>query len=199
MDYLLVNTGLRKINKTLDKIFIEINKKIKSLDSSTILEIGIGNGNKSIPISKKYKFKKYYGIERIEKIYNSFVENNIKYNSDIVSYNMDLIKFVKYTDKKFDIILLINVIHLIGLDNLIEQVKDIIKPNTIIIIQNPLPKPIGWGNKKFVKDSDEYDETKWINFKSQLEDCYSNILNSKYLYKIKKDDEYNFYIIKINS
>lgn len=197
MDYLLVNTELREINKTLDKIFTEINKKIKPIDSSLILEIGIGNGNKSIPISQKYKFLKYYGIEPLEKIYNAFIENNNKYNSDIISYNMDLIKFVNYIDEKFDIILLINVIHFIGFDNLIVQIKDIIKQNTIIIIQNPLPKPTGWGNKKFVKDSNEYDEKKWLNFKSKLDDCYSKILNSKYFYKIKYDDKYYFFIIKI--
>ena len=112
---------------------------------------------------------------------------------------MDLTKFVNYTNEKFDIILLINVIHFIGLDNLILQIKEIIKQDTIIIIQNPLPKPTGWGNKKFVKDSDEYDEKKWLYFKSKLEDCYSNIYNSKYLYKNKKDDKYYFFIIKINS
>ena len=68
MNYLLKNTELREINKTLDKIFTEINKKIKPLSSSIILEIGIGTGNKSIPISKKYNFKKYYGIEPLEYI-----------------------------------------------------------------------------------------------------------------------------------
>ena len=33
MDYLLINTELREINKSLDKIFTEINNKIKPLDS----------------------------------------------------------------------------------------------------------------------------------------------------------------------
>ena len=80
MNYLLLHTELRERNKTLDKIFTEINKKIKPIDSLIILEIGIGNGNRSIPISQKYKFKKYYGIEPLENIYNVFVENKGQFN-----------------------------------------------------------------------------------------------------------------------
>ena len=61
-EYLLVNTNLRQINKTLDSIFKYINN-LNPLNLMTVLEIGIGTGNSSIPIEKHYNFKKYYGIE----------------------------------------------------------------------------------------------------------------------------------------
>ena len=197
MDYLLKNTELREINLTLDSILSDINDNHKALKKINLLEIGIGNGNKSIPIFNKYEFKNYYGIEPIESVYNIFIEMCNKYNCGIKSFNVDLKEFVTNTDKKFDVILLTNVIHFIGFDNLIEQIKYIIKPNAFIIIQNPHPKPIGWGNIQYVKDSDEFDEKKWLKFKSKLENCYSEISNSKYLYKTKSDNKYIFFVLKI--
>ncbi len=60
MNYLLTNTKLRPINETLNSLFSYINK-YKSLNKMRVLEIGIGNGSSSIPMSAK--FKSYYGIE----------------------------------------------------------------------------------------------------------------------------------------
>ena len=49
-----------------------------------------------------------------------------------------------------------------------------------------------------MKDSDEYDENKWLKFKNQLEICYDSLKNSKYLHKFESDDKYNFYLLQIN-
>ena len=195
MDYLLINTDLRPINKTLYSIFKYINK-YKPLKQMTVLEVGIGNGNKSIPISQY--FKSYFGIEPLKYIYDVFIDMCKKNNSIIKSYNMNLEKFSTTTNKKFDLIILINVIHFVGIDNLIKQSQKILKKNAFIIIQNPHVQPIGWGNKQFVKDSDEYDENKWLKFKNQLEICYDSLKNSKYLHKFESDDKYNFYLLQIN-
>lgn len=197
MDYLLEKKDLREINLTLDKIFSNINNKYKHLDKLSILEVGIGNGNKSIPIAKKYKFKKYYGLEPLKKIYDVFIESSKMHNSKIISYNMDLNEFVTKIKIKFDIILLINVIHFIGLEKLLETINPMLIPGGFVIIQNPHAKPSGWGNKQFVADSINYDEKKWLKFKSQLDKCYSDLSNSKYLHKIETDNKYIFFILNI--
>ena len=196
MDYLLTNTNLRPINETFDLILSDINNK-KSLKRMRVLEIGIGNGNCSIPMSKY--FRSYYGIEPLTNIYNVFIETCNKHNCKIKSYNMDLEEFVNKTTKKFDMIILRNVIHFIGYDELIRQIKKIIKEDSIIIIQNAQANPIGWGNKEFVKDSINFNEHKWNKFKNKLEECYKSLQNSRYLYRYEQDSKYNFFILKSNN
>jgi len=194
MNYLLTNTELRPINETLNSLFSYINK-YKSLNKMRVLEIGIGNGNSSIPMSTK--FKSYYGIEPLTHIYDVFVKSCKKHNCSIKSYNMDLEKFVNTTNKKFDLIILRNVIQFIGHNELIKQCKKIVKKNAFIIIQNAKAEPVNWGNKELNKDSAEFNEIKWLKYKNLLETHYSSLLTSKYFDKFKKDDRYVFYVLKI--
>ena len=194
MNYLLTNTELRPINETMDSLFSYINK-YKSLNKMRVLEIGIGNGNYSIPMS--VKFKSYYGIEPLSHIYDVFIKSCKKHKCGIKSYNMNLEKFVNTTNKKFDLIILRNVIQFIGHDELIKQCKKIVKKNAFIIIQNAKPEPVGWANKEWCKDSPEFNEIKWLKYKTQLETCYSALLNSKYFDKFDKDDRYVFYVLQI--
>ena len=194
MNYLLTNTELRPINETLNSLFSYINK-YKSLNKMRVLEIGIGNGNSSIPMSTK--FKSYYGIEPLTHIYDVFVKSCKKHNCSIKSYNMDLEKFVNTTNKKFDLIILRNVIQFIGHNELIKQCKKIVKKNAFIIIQNAKAEPVNWGNKELNKDSAEFNEIKWLKYKNLLETHYSSLLTSKYFDKFKKDDRYVFYVLKM--
>ena len=166
MDYLLKNTELKPISETLESIFSYINL-LKSLNKMRILEIGIGNGTYSIPMSKK--FRSYYGIEPLSHIYDVFIKSCLAHDCRIKSYNMDLVQFATTTDKKFDMIILKNVIHFIGYDELIKQCCKIVKRNAFIIIQNPLAKPINWGNKELNVDSDNFNEIKWLKFKKKFQ------------------------------
>ena len=93
-------------------------------------------------------------------------------------------------------IILRNVIHLIDYDDLIKLSNKIIKKDSFIIIQGLQAIPVGWGNKIFNKDSNEFQEEKWLKFKNHLEECYNNLLNSKYLDKVEKNDKNNFFILK---
>jgi len=160
-----------------------------------VLEIGIGNGSSSIPMSAK--FKSYYGIEPSSDVYDVFIKSCEKHNCSIKSYNMDLEKFVNTTNKKFDLIILRNVIQFIGHNELIKQCKKIVKKNAFIIIQNAKAEPVGWGNKELNKDSAEFNEIKWLKYKNLLETHYGSLLNSKYFDKFKKDDRYVFYVLKM--
>jgi len=192
-DYLLKDTNLKPINETLESLFSYINK-YKSLKKMRVLEIGIGNGNYSIPMSKN--FKSYYGIEPIPEIYEVFIESCKKHNCNIKSYNMDFEQFINNNNKKFDLIILRNVIHLIDYDDLIKLSAKIVKKNAFIIIQNKQALPVSWGNKQFVKDSSYFNETKWLVFKNHLEKCYNNLLDSKYLDKFEKNEKDYFFILK---
>ena len=194
MNYLLTNTELRPINDTMNSLFSYINK-YKSLNKMRVLEIGIGNGNSSIPMS--VKFKSYYGIEPLTHIYDVFVKSCKKHNCSIKSYNMDLEKFVNTTNKKFDLIILRNVIQFIGRDELIKQCKKIVKKNAFIIIQNSKAEPVSWGDKELNKDSAEFNEIKWLKYKNRLETHYMSLLNSKYFDKFDKDERYVFYVLKM--
>lgn len=139
MNYLLKNTDLIPINKTLDLLFSYINN-YKLLNKMRVLEIGVGNGNVSIPISTK--FKSYYGIKQLTHIYDFFIESCKKHNCNIKSFNMDLHEFATFIDKKFDLIFLKNVIHFIGYKDLINDCKKIVKKDAFIIIQNARAKPM---------------------------------------------------------
>ena len=194
MNYLLTPTKLIPINETLNSLFSYINK-YKSLNKMRVLEIGIGNGNSSIPMS--VKFKSYYGIEPLSNIYDVFIKSCKEHKCSIKSYNMDLEKFVNTTNKKFDLIILRNVIQFIGHNELIKQCKKIVKKNAFIIIQNRKAHPFGWGDKELNKDSAEFNEIKWLKYKNLLESHYSVLLNSKYFDKFDKDDRYVFYVLKI--
>lgn len=193
-DYLLTRTKLIPINETLNSLFSYINK-YKSLNKMRVLEIGIGNGNSSIPMS--VKFKSYYGIEPLSNIYDVFIKSCKEHKCSIKSYNMDLEKFVNTTNKKFDLIILRNVIQFIGHNELIKQCKKIVNKNAFIIIQNRKAHPFGWGDKELNKDSAEFNEIKWLKYKNLLESHYSVLLNSKYFDKFDKDDRYVFYVLKI--
>jgi 16S rRNA G527 N7-methylase RsmG len=199
MSYLLKKSKeLIPINKTLNLMFLHINN-YKSLKKMRVLEIGIGNGVSSIPMSKE--FKSYYGIEPTSKIYEIFIEFCIKNNCSIKSYNVDFEQFTNNykSKKKFDLVILRNVIHFIGYDDLIRLSKRIVKTNAFILIQNSQAKPVGWGNKKFVEDSLEFNEAQWLKYKSQLEKTYNDLSGSKYLDKFEKDDMFNYFLFKTNN
>lgn len=198
MDYLLKNTELKPINETFESILKDIDKK-KPLNEMRVLEIGIGTGIYSIPIEKK--FKSYYGIEPLKKIYDVLIELKKTHNSYIKCFNMSLEEFVHKntvnatSSKLFDIVILKNVIHFIGYDDVIKHCRKIVKKNAFIIIQNAQAKPIGWGNSELVKDSINFNENKWLGFKNKLEICFNSLLNSKYLDKYEKDNKYVFFVL----
>jgi cyclopropane fatty-acyl-phospholipid synthase-like methyltransferase len=162
-----------------------------------VLEIGFGIGDCSIQMS--LKFKSYYGIEPLKELYDVFIELSKTYNNKIKSFNMNLKDFVSKTNKKFDMIILRNVIHFIGYEKLIYQCSKIVKQKAYIIIQNTLAKPIRWGNTEFIQDSINFNEIKWLKFKDQLDTLYDNLLNSSYLHKYKTDDKFIFVVLKTNN
>ena len=165
---------------------------------SNILEIGIGIGHKSINLAKL--FDNYYGIEQLNDIYQICKENLLNHKSDVTLLNMDLKTFVnltKNTDLKFNLVILTNSIHFIGLDNLFQLIKKIIGSPGYIIIINPIARPYGWGDKELCEDSDKFNKQKWIKHRDKLKSIYNDLDNSPFLLKKTKNDFNYYYLLKL--
>jgi hypothetical protein len=164
---------------------------------SRILEVGIGSGNKSIKLSKL--FRSYYGIEPNKEIYDIFIKLCQNYSCKIKSYNINFNDFVNITNKKFKIILLINVIHFMDLDDFISKCKKISPSNLdgFILIQNPKAIPSGWADEKLCKDSELFDQNKWTKFREKLKSIYDELTKSKYFVKKDMNDLYHYFLLKI--
>ena len=162
------------------------------------MEVGIGTGNKSIMLAKL--FKSYYGLEPNVELYNIFTDLCIQNNCKIKSFNMDLDTFIKNTNKLFQLIYMENLIHFLDQDfnNLIVGLTKILDKQTgFILIKNPKAMPYGWGNQEFCKDSEHFNEFKWIRFRDKLKSIYLKLSDSKYLVKYDLDDFYHYWLFKI--
>ena len=95
-----------------------LKSKIKLNKSTTILDMGCGRANIISSLQKKYRFKnKPIGIDIIR-------NKNIKKN--IIFIKIDGHSFLKKTNKKFDLILIKQTIHLFSknqIKSLLSQVK----------------------------------------------------------------------------
>ena len=106
-------------NKYILSFYKFLKTKIKINKKTTILDIGCGRANIISFLQKKYKFQnKPIGIDIVK-------SNNAKKN--IVFKKTDAIKYLKKTDKKFDLILIKQTIHFFSknkLDFFIDLAKE---------------------------------------------------------------------------
>ena len=198
MDHFKLNTNIKPIDPQLIKIFDYINLTYQiDIYDSRVLEVGIGSGNKSIELAKL--FRSYYGIEPNKEIYTMLTELCAKYECKIKTYNTSFNEFIDTTDKKFNLILLVNVIHFMNLDDFISKCKNITstKSDSFILIKNPKARPYGWADKKICKDSEQFDENKWTKFRERLKTIYDEISKSKYFVKKYTNDVYHYFLLKI--
>jgi len=187
---------LKPVNPTLIEIFEFINQNESSnIFKSNVLEVGLGTGNKSIKLSKL--FDNYYGIEPDIELYKIFLKQCKKYNCEIKSFNINLNSFIFETELKFDLIILENVIHFLNLEEFFSNVIKILNNKKYILIKNPKAKPYGWGAKVFCADSKEFNESKWIIFRKQLKNIYSDLDKNKNLVKKISNDTSHFFLFKI--
>ncbi len=165
---------VRPVDPILTDLFILIKNNYNiNIYNYRVLEIGNGTGNKSIELAKL--FVSYYAIESDNELYNKQIEFLKQHNSRIKSFNMGWIGFVTSTEKKFKLIYLENVIHLIDYNQFFNYAKNILYPSSFILIKTPVSKPFGWGYNKFNKSSEHFDATQWQKFKIQLIECYNTL------------------------
>ncbi len=167
----------------------------KNIFKSNVLEIGFGTGHKSIELSKL--FDNYYGIEPDSGLYKIFEKLCKKSDCKIKSFNMNLDDFVEKTDLKFDLVILENVIHFINFEDFFRDIKKILNPGGYVLIKNGKAIPYGWGNKEFCKDSEQFNEIKWIKFRDGLKKTFEKLDNSEYLINKKSTNTSNYFVLKI--
>jgi SAM-dependent methyltransferase len=172
MDYLKTT---QIIIRPVDTILLDIFSFIKTnyninIYNSRVLEVGSGTGNKTIELAKL--FKSYYSIESDYILYNIQTELLKEHNSNVKSFNMDFFVFAISIPKKFKLIYLENVIHLMDINLFFYYAQNILDSSGFIIIKTPIPKPFGWGNNEFNKSSEQFNISKWKKFKNKLLDNY---------------------------
>ena len=174
--------------KTVPEYFTNIlNKYFDKTDDLDVLEIGIGNGLKSI--SKSKLFKSYVGLEPHDKLYELATENCNKFyckikiiHSDIQNYN---------TGDKYDLIILENVFHFfIDLDKVTDKLIHLLKPNGIIFIDEPKCLPTGWGSPTLNEDSDQFDKEWWERKKKMLIKAKEFLKDKSEYYEFQNMDIY---------
>ena len=105
--------------KSNEKILqFELNKYLNGFENKSILELGCGIGN----ILKQNKFMNYVGVDDSSeqlKICRKFVTNNI--------LQADILKFLRNTDKHFDMVIMFDLIEHIKKENIIELLNLIFK------------------------------------------------------------------------
>jgi len=116
-------------NKYILSFYKFLKTKIKINKKTTILDIGCGRANIISFLQKKYKFQnKPVGIDIVK-------SNNTKKN--IIFKKTEAIKYLKKTDKKFDLILIKQTIHFFSktkLDSLLDiAIKKLNKKGHILI------------------------------------------------------------------
>lgn len=222
MDYLKdPNIKIKHVDTDLLNLIYFINEDCTiNIFKSNVLEVGIGIGIGLSSIKLAQLFDNYCGLEPNKDIYEICKKNLSKYKSNIKLLNINFENFAKIVNLKFDLIIFENSIHLIEFDNFICSVKNILQQrqdqeqeqeqeqdqdhdqdhelrSEYVIIKNHRAIPYGWGNKELCKDSDKFNENKWIKFREKLKTLYNKLNNSPYLLKKTKNDFFHYYLLKL--
>jgi 16S rRNA A1518/A1519 N6-dimethyltransferase RsmA/KsgA/DIM1 with predicted DNA glycosylase/AP lyase activity len=160
------------------------------------LEIGIGTGIKTIKFAQN--FKSYYAIEPDKTLYDKLkilCKNN---SCNIKAFNCDINHFITTitTTKKFSFVYLENVIQFLDFEQFMEQIRNILKSKSFILIKNKKALPYGWGSNVFNKSSTEFDIIAWKKYKEKLNNIYNLILSHKNLIYSLDDDYSHYFLIK---
>jgi len=128
--------------------------KYLELSSSSVLEIGIGNGRFGFLLGDKVS--NYSGID-LNPEYVKIAKTNIPEGAEI-DYKFGDAEKIPF-DKQFDIVLYAFSWNKIkDLDKAALEAKRVLKPNGIVAILEPLEEEKNWANPRLKKDSPEFDE-----------------------------------------
>ena len=135
-DILYSLTEYKKEIKKHTKKFIKILKIIKKFKKTgKLLDVGEGFGL----FSKIAKEKSKFHVEIIEPYLETYYVNN----KNIKSHRLKLENFIKNTNRRYDVIVLLDVLeHFESPDQIIENVKKILKDKGLIVISLPNYKSI---------------------------------------------------------
>lgn len=147
----------------------------EDLQNIDVMEIGIGNITNRIEFAKL--FRSYTAIEPNGKLFELSTKICINSNSNILLLNIDINNID--ISKKYDIIIFINVFHLLNYSDIMGLLSTIVKPRGIILIEEPFVVPSGWGSKFLNKDSEDFDLGIWTKKRDLLKSTKKFLLESK--------------------
>lgn len=160
-------------------------KYLGRLNDKTAIEFGVGNGLKSIPISRL--FKTYVGVEPDNNLYQLALSNCKKFDCTINFVNRSIEKID--IDKKFDAIIFINVFQFVDYEKAMSMIDNLLTDNGIVYIQQSKPVPMGWGSPFLNKDSPKFDNEKWKMMENRLNKTKDFILSLNNRYNVEYYDE----------
>jgi hypothetical protein len=179
-DY-LKNTDIKPPRNELLNMF----KLIENKKNMNALEIGAGNLNNALFLSKK--FKSYSCIESNKELLNIHTPL-----PNMILYNMTFEKFMTSNTQTFDVIIFINSIEFLNIKSL-KPIEKLLNLNGYIVVQLSRRKPELWGNEKLCKNSIHFDINMWKEKKSDLKRFKKMLMNNKYLVEHIKSYKMRFY------
>ena len=148
-------------------------KYLNILDNKNVLEVGIGNAMRSVPLSKL--FKSYIGIEPNEKLFKLAKENCKQNDCSMIIKNTNIDDFE--SNNEYDMIIFINVFHFLNKEKTASKLFNLLETDGIIFIDEPKPIPKGWGMPALNKDSGSFDPMLWTRKKQILESIKDFLLH----------------------
>lgn len=176
-------------NKLLDTTL----SKIRNLDRRSCLEVGIGNGLKSLNNAKL--FKTYYAIEPNDNAYKECLNNIKKYDSKIKLFHKNYDNFMQENmQNKFDYILFINSFHFMEMKSVLDYIK-----NSYIIIVLPKFDSDNYMDDRLNRNSSIFDINSWERNKQRLADCEMFIYDNMKVYYTNMNKFFKIYISRRSS
>lgn len=145
LEVIMVIPGYKKMHKeAIKQILFSKNKKFD------VLDIGVGTGNTSLEILKKYKLAKIDGLDVSKKMIDVAKSRLSRYK---LNYLIGDIKTKKFT-KKYDVIIsTLTIHHLKNKEKTFKKIYSLLKPKGIFILNDIF---IGNNKKETNKIEDKY-------------------------------------------
>jgi 2-polyprenyl-3-methyl-5-hydroxy-6-metoxy-1,4-benzoquinol methylase len=163
------------------------------LESSNVLDIGCGNGFLSFAFAPLVQ--SVLGIDPSEPMINAANEANELYKMNNVKFINEKIINI---DKKYDIIIISNVLHLIsgvGLELMLDKAFKLLKENGVLYIKHPTNKSI-FADKSLRSECPEFDKEKYKKWIKNIGITKNKIFKyvDKYRYIIKNDKNLHIFV-----
>lgn len=153
MEKVIFPTELDMVNRYLKEMLLwRFQRYTFPLQSSEILEIGIGNGRFGALFANQ--FKHYYGIDRDEE-YVQMARANIPQGAAITYLNADA-EALPF-NKKFDIIFYANSWHFLNHEKALKEAERVLDDLGMIVIMEPSAETKRWADPRLREDAKEFE------------------------------------------
>jgi 2-polyprenyl-3-methyl-5-hydroxy-6-metoxy-1,4-benzoquinol methylase len=163
------------------------------LESCNVLDIGCGNGLLSFAFAPLVQ--SVLGIDPSEPMINAANEANELYKINNVKFINEKIINI---NKKYDIIIISNVLHLIsgvGLELMLEKAFKLLKENGVLYIKHPTNKST-FADKSLKKECPEFDKEKYKKWMKNIGLTKNKIFKyiDEYRYIMKNENNLHIFV-----